>query len=285
MTIQRGTSDRIPPQNLEAEVAVLGAILQESEALLKAIDAVRPDHFYKDAHRRIFEAALTLFARSEPVDLITMTDELRRRGDLEAVGGAAALAALLEAVPTAANVAYHARIVRDKALLRQLIATATGLVGIGYEEAESVDEVLDLAERRIFEISEEKVSRGFVPVKDILKGTFEHIERHRVERGGTYLLAEGAGPGPPGRPQAGAGRRWCCLVHEGGLDEAGVAAFEDFCRRQRPRPSRKIVVARTGLDLNAKLLAKAANMWVWEPEDVHLLGRLYAQAPAADGGA
>jgi len=114
---------------------------------------------------------------------------------------------------------------------------------------------------------------------------FEHIERHRVERGGTYLLAEGAGPGPPGRPQAGAGRRWCCLVHEGGLDEAGVAAFEDFCRRQRPRPSRKIVVARTGLDLNAKLLAKAANMWVWEPEDVHLLGRLYAQAPAADGGA
>jgi len=177
MTIQRGTSDRIPPQNLEAEVAVLGAILQESEALLKAIDAVRPDHFYKDAHRRIFEAALTLFARSEPVDLITMTDELRRRGDLEAVGGAAALAALLEAVPTAANVAYHARIVRDKALLRQLIATATGLVGIGYEEAESVDEVLDLAERRIFEISEEKVSRGFVPVKDILKGTFEHIER------------------------------------------------------------------------------------------------------------
>lgn len=177
MTTPQGRHDRIPPQNLEAEVAVLGAILQESEALLKAIDALRPDHFYKDAHRRIFNAALALFARNEPVDLVTLTDELRRRNDLEAVGGAAALAALLEAVPTAANVTYHARIVRDKALLRQLIGTATELVGMGYEDAESVDEVLDLAEKRIFEISEDKVSRAFIPVKDILKGTFEHIER------------------------------------------------------------------------------------------------------------
>ncbi len=177
MTIPEGRHDRIPPQNLEAEVAVLGAILQDSEALLKAIDALRPDHFYKDAHRRIFDAALALFARNEPVDLITLTDELRRRGDLEAVGGGAALAALLEAVPTAANVAYHARIVRDKALLRHLIATATDLVGMGYEDAESVDDLLDLAETRIFAISEDKVSRAFIPVKDILKGTFEHIER------------------------------------------------------------------------------------------------------------
>ena len=177
MTIPQGRHDRIPPQNLEAEVAVLGAILQDSEALLKVLDALRPDHFYKDAHRRIFDAALALFARNEPVDLITLTDELRRRNDLEAVGGAAALAALLEAVPTAANVAYHARIVRDKAVLRQLIATATDLVGMGYEDAESVDDVLDLAESRIFAISEDKVSRAFIPVKDILKGTFEHIER------------------------------------------------------------------------------------------------------------
>lgn len=177
MTIPQGRHDRIPPQNLEAEVAVLGAILQDSEALLKVLDALRPEHFYKDAHRRIFDAALGLFHRNEPVDLITLTDELRRRNDLEAVGGAAALAALLEAVPTAANVAYHARIVRDKAVLRQLIATATDLVGMGYEDAESVDDVLDLAESRIFAISEDKVSRAFIPVKDILKGTFEHIER------------------------------------------------------------------------------------------------------------
>lgn len=177
MTIPQGKSDRIPPQNLEAEVAVLGALLQDSEALLKAIDALRPDHFYREAHRRVFDAALALFARNEPVDLITLTDELRRRGELEGVGGPAALAALVEAVPTAANIAYHARIVRDKALLRHLIATATEVVGMGYEDAESVDEVLDLAERRIFEISQDKVSRAFVPVKDILKGTFEHIER------------------------------------------------------------------------------------------------------------
>ena len=169
--------ERVPPQSLEAEMSVLGAILQSSEAFLKCLELLRPDHFYRDAHRKIFAAAQGLFARSEPVDLITATNELRRRNELEEVGSAAYLASLVEAVPTAANVSYHARIIRDKALLRQLIDVATGIVGLGYADQEEAEQVLEEAEQQIFEISEERVRRSFLPLKSILKDAFEQVER------------------------------------------------------------------------------------------------------------
>jgi len=169
--------ERVPPQALEAEVAVLGAILQEREALLKSLEILKPEHFYREAHRKIYAAAISLFERNEPVDLITLTHELTRRKELEAVGGAAFLTQLLEAVPTAANVVYHARIVRDKAVLRELIRVATDLVAEGYAEREDVDGLLDLAERKVFEISQDRVSRTFTPLKHVLKETFELIER------------------------------------------------------------------------------------------------------------
>jgi replicative DNA helicase len=158
-------------------MSVLGAILQSSEAFLKCLELLRPDHFYRDAHRKIFAAAQGLFARSEPVDLITATNELRRRNELEEVGSAAYLASLVEAVPTAANVSYHARIIRDKALLRQLIDVATGIVGLGYADQEEAEQVLEEAEQQIFEISEERVRRSFLPLKSILKDAFEQVER------------------------------------------------------------------------------------------------------------
>lgn len=158
-------------------MSVLGAILQSSEAFLKCLELLRPDHFYRDAHRKIFAAAQGLFARSEPVDLITATNELRRRNELEEVGSAAYLASLVEAVPTAANVSYHARIIRDKALLRQLIDVATGIVGLGYADQEEAEQVLEEAEQQIFKISEERVRRSFLPLKSILKDAFEQVER------------------------------------------------------------------------------------------------------------
>jgi replicative DNA helicase len=158
-------------------MSVLGAILQSHDALLKCLEHLRPEHFYRDAHRRIYAAAEGLFARSEPVDLITLTNELRRRVELEEVGGAAVLASLVEAVPTAANVSHHARIVRDKALLRQLIDVATGVVGLGYADTEDADQVLEQAEQRIFEISEDRVRRSFLPLRSILKDAFEQVER------------------------------------------------------------------------------------------------------------
>ncbi len=170
-------TDRIPPQNLEAEISVLGGVLQDPGALLKAMEVLRPADFYKEAHRRIFGACLDLFERNEPVDLVTLANELLRRKQLEEVGGASALSALVDAVPTAANVAYHARIVKDKALLYALIQKATAVVSRAYADKEDVDEVLDWAEQQIFEISQDKISRSFVPVKSVLKGTFQLIEK------------------------------------------------------------------------------------------------------------
>ncbi|MGH7369562.1 MAG: replicative DNA helicase, partial [Candidatus Methylomirabilaceae bacterium] len=173
----QAVSPRIPPHNLEAEMSVLGAILQSNEAFLKCLEFLRPEHFYRDAHRRIFAAAHGLFWRSEPVDLVTLTNELRRRGELEEVGSSAFLTSLVEAVATAANVSYHARIVRDKALLRQLVEVATAIVGLGYADHEDAEQVLEQAEQRIFEISQERDRRSFVALKSILKDAFEQVER------------------------------------------------------------------------------------------------------------
>lgn len=169
--------ERVPPQNLEAEMSVLGAVLQSNEAFLKCLELLRPEQFYRDAHRKIFAAASGLFGRGEPVDLVTITNELRRRGELDEVGSAAFLASLVEAVPTSANVVYHARIVRDKALLRQLIDVATDIVGLGYADQEEADQVLEQAEQQIFELSEDRVRRAFLPLKSILKDAFEQVEK------------------------------------------------------------------------------------------------------------
>jgi len=171
------TSDRIPPQNIEAEISVLGAVLQDPAALLKSMEVLRPADFYKEAHRKIFTACIDLFDRNEPVDLVTLANELMRRKQLEEVGGGSALSALVDAVPTAANVGYHARIVKDKALLYSLIQKSTAIVSRAYADRDDVDEVLDWAEQQIFEISQDKVSRSFVPVKSVLKGTFQLIEK------------------------------------------------------------------------------------------------------------
>ncbi|MEK7205532.1 MAG: replicative DNA helicase, partial [candidate division NC10 bacterium] len=171
------TFDRIPPQNLEAEISVLGAVLQDPQALLKATEILRPEHFYKEAHRKIFGVCEELFKRSEPVDLVTVANELMRRKQLDEVGGASTLSALVDAVPTAANVSHHARIVKDKALLYALIQKGTAVVSRAYADTDDVDEVLDWAEQQIFELSQDKISRSFVPVKGVLKGTFQLIEK------------------------------------------------------------------------------------------------------------
>ena len=169
-------SAKIPPHNLEAERAVLGAILLENESLPKAIELLSPTDFYKEGHRKIFLMMQALFERSEPVDLLTLTEELRRRSGLEEVGGPAALAALVEEAATAAHLTSYAGIVREKAVLRELIHTATEIVGRGYEAAEDVDAILDDAERRIFQISERRMETTAIPVRAILKETFEYIE-------------------------------------------------------------------------------------------------------------
>src|SRR5262250_2144982 len=162
---------------MEAERAVLGAILLERESLPKAIELLKPADFYKEGHRKIFDATLALFERNEPVDLLTVAEELKRRAELEEIGGPAALAGLVEEAATAAHLLSYGAIVREKAVLRELIRISTEIIGESYEAREPVDKLLDDAERLIFQISERRMQGSAVPVRAILKDTFEHIER------------------------------------------------------------------------------------------------------------
>src|SRR5215470_4985813 len=140
---------RLPPQSLEAEESVLGGILLDNTAIDRVLEFVRPDDFYREAHRRIFRAMLALAERNEPADLVTLAETLRQRGELQDVGGAAYLAELAERVPTAANVVHYAKIVREKAILRRLISTATEIVTRGYEASHDAKDLLDRAEASI----------------------------------------------------------------------------------------------------------------------------------------
>ena len=177
MARQPGLLQKLPPQSVEMEQSVLGAILLENEALAKVLEVLDERDFYQDAHRWIFQAMIELFEENVPIDLLTVTERLRKKERLEAVGGATYLAELVELVPTAANVWHHARVVREKAVLRGLIQTATSIVTDSYEDTEDVDMLLDRAEQAIFEISQRKATSGFMHINAILKGSFKRIEQ------------------------------------------------------------------------------------------------------------
>ena len=168
---------KIPPQHLEAEEFVLGAILIDNQAMNKVLEVLSPSAWYREAHRKIFQAMIELTEVNEAIDQVTVSECLRRRNELEQIGGAAYLAKLVAQVPTAANVRHHAKIVQEKALLRNLITVATDIVASGYRDSEKVEDLIDQAERSIFEIAERKMRPSFVPVREIVKASFETIER------------------------------------------------------------------------------------------------------------
>lgn len=168
---------RLPPQNLEAEVSVLGGILLENEALNQVLEILQTGDFYREAHRKIFSAMVQLYERNEPVDLITLAEVLNKKDELEAVGGLEYLNQLVNSVPTAANISYYANIIKEKSLLRKLIQRATEIINEGYGNSGDINEFLDRAERLIFEISEDRVRPSFYSLKDILKTSFKTIEK------------------------------------------------------------------------------------------------------------
>lgn len=168
---------KLPPQSLEVEQSVLGAILLDQEALVRVVEIIQDRDFYQDGHRWVFQAMLELFEDNVPIDVITVAERLRKNERLESVGGAAYLAELSEMIPTSAHVWHHAYIVREKAILRSLIQSATTIVADSYEDAEDVDMVLDRAERAIFEISQRRTTSGFSGINSILKGSFKRIEQ------------------------------------------------------------------------------------------------------------
>lgn len=171
------TTYKVPPQNIEAEQSVIGAILIENSALYKAIEILHVNDFYKEAHRKIFLTMLELSEKNEAIDLVTLAEYLRKKNALDSIGGATYLSLLSNAIPTAANIRYHSKIVHEKALLRNLINTATEIVTRGYEDSRDVEELIDYAENAIFSISEKKIRPSFIAIKDIIKDSFETIER------------------------------------------------------------------------------------------------------------
>src|SRR4030043_1981711 len=171
------SSHKLPPQNIEAEQSVLGGILIENEAVNKVLENLTSEDFYRDAHRRIFEALIVLSERDEPIDLITLTNELQKKNQLEVIGGASYLASLIDLVPTAANIEYYAKIVKEKAVLRNLIHTSTDIITRSYEYLEDVETLLDEAEQAIFQISGSRVRPSFYPIRDVVKSSFKTLER------------------------------------------------------------------------------------------------------------
>ncbi|WP_216831646.1 replicative DNA helicase [Alkalihalobacterium elongatum] len=184
-------ADRTPPQNIEAEQAVLGAIFLEEQALVTASERLIPEDFYRSAHQRIYEVMLNLAEKGEPVDLITVTSELQDRNWLDDIGGVSYLSDLANAVPTAANIDYYSKIVEEKSLLRRLIRVATNIAADGYTSEDEVDAILDTAEKTILDVAQRKNSGAFISIKDVLVETYDRIEMLEKQTGDITGIATG----------------------------------------------------------------------------------------------
>ena len=166
---------RLPPQNLEAEMSVIGGVLLENEALNRALEFLIAGDFYRPSHRKIFQALIFLSEKGEPADLVTVTAVLKDRNELEEIGGSTYLATLVDYVPTAANIVYYCKLVKEKSVARKLIEVSTDIATSGYEGGD-MEMILDKAEKSIFEISENRTRPSYYPVRDILKDAFKSIE-------------------------------------------------------------------------------------------------------------
>jgi replicative DNA helicase len=169
--------EKIPPQSREAEMSVLGAMLFDESALVRCLEILRPFYFYDDPHQKIFSAVQSLFEKNQAVDLVTVSEELRRKKQLEDVGGASYLTQLTASVPTAVNVEHYALIVKEKALLRRLIASATQILQATYEPDSEVAQLIDRAEQLIFEIGQHQIEGKFVALKDVIRASIETIDQ------------------------------------------------------------------------------------------------------------
>jgi replicative DNA helicase len=178
-------SDKLPPQNLEAERACLGSMLLDKEAIEISIDILKGEDFYSSRHRIIYDAVLELYNRSTPVDIVTLSEYLKLAGNLEKAGGVVNISTLLDEVPTSANIEYYAKIVEQKSLLRKLISAASSIIALGFNGDQDVYEIVDEAEKLIFDVTERRVVRGYFPMTEIIKNSIIAIEK-LYHRGDVY---------------------------------------------------------------------------------------------------
>lgn len=168
---------RIPPHSVESEQSILGSIILDKDAIITVAEIINPSDFYKEAHKIIYESMLKLNSNNEPIDLITLIEELRKEGHLDNVGGISYLTSLSTIVPTTSNVKYYANIVKEKSVMRQLIKASNEIINLGYDASTDVQEILDQAEKNIFDISQEKSGDDIQPINLVLQDTFDMIER------------------------------------------------------------------------------------------------------------
>ncbi len=169
--------EKVPPQNLEAEMAVLGSMLIDEEAIGVAVEALGSESFYNNSHRKIFETILNLYNANKAVDLITLTDELKRNELLNEIGGVSFLISLVNSVPTAANISHYVTIVKERSILRTLINNSTRILSLCYESEGNVDELVDQAEKLVFEVSDRRSHGSYIQLKEIIKDSIETIDR------------------------------------------------------------------------------------------------------------
>lgn len=167
---------KIPPHDIDAEQAVLGSMLTDKDAVNAAIETLKEDAFYRDDNRAIYQAIINLYSKSEPIDIITLKDELESMDKFEQIGGYEYLASLPDKVPTTANVQKYIKIVEEKAILRKLIKTANEIIELGYSPTEDVEDIMDGAEKKIFDIMQSKNQKGYTPIKDVLVESFTKLE-------------------------------------------------------------------------------------------------------------
>jgi replicative DNA helicase len=183
MAEQATAPERTLPHNLEAERSVLGAVILRNEAMNEAVEVIDSDDFYRDAHRRIFDKMIALSERNDAIDLITLKEELNRAGELDQVGGPAYIARLVDGVPRTTNVSHYARIIKEKSTLRALIQRANEITVSAYSAEQDADEILDEAERRIFEIADKRTRSGFTPLSELVRDSFDTIEKLQAQKG------------------------------------------------------------------------------------------------------
>lgn len=254
LPVQRKSPEgRIPPQAVEVEQSVLGAMLIEPDAIPRAIEILQPGSFYTDRHNKIYQAILSLFERTNPVDIITVTDELKRREELENIGGAYYVSELTAKVANAANVEYHARIIAEKSLLRQMIHTMGDLIGKAYDPGSDAFELLDAAETDIFRISESQLKKSATSMKDVLKDTLTRLESIHGREGGVTGVPSGFSK----LDQMTAGWQNSDLVILAARPSMGKTAFALACARNAAlHPKTPCGVAIFSLEMSAQQLAQ-----------------------------
>ena len=182
---------RIPPHSVEAEQSVLGSILLDKDAMISVSETLIPEDFYKEAHRVIYECMLKLYNNQSEIDLITLADELRDQGYLDDIGGIAYITSLSTIVPTTSNIKYYINIVKEKSISRQLISAANDIINLGYDSSTKVEDVLENAEKKIFDISQERTTNDFQPINQVLTETLSMLEKLYEEKSDVTGLTTG----------------------------------------------------------------------------------------------